>query len=149
LLFCIYAVEKIPSFEYFRDRWQDLAAKNGLPGFYFVAIGSNPSLIDSGNYQLCDAVNLDLRFSMLTSAFKRRMSYFIPFPVNVHNYSSATKKWIHPVFKKPKVYPTIFPNWDNSPRVGKSALILKNSTPEYFKEHVKETIDQIAHKDYG
>jgi hypothetical protein len=37
-------------------------------------------------------------------------------------------------------YPCAIPNWDNSPRSGCRALILKNSTPELFRQHLREVI---------
>jgi hypothetical protein len=39
------------------------------------------------------------------------------------------------------VYPTIFPNWDRSPRAGKSATIYTNSTPEAFKMILEKALD--------
>ena len=38
------------------------------------------------------------------------------------------------------------PNWDHSPRSGKSAYILHNSTPEYFEEHLKHVFNIIKDK---
>jgi hypothetical protein len=146
LLFCIHSVDQIPNFKYFVERWNDLAKKNNLPGFYFVAIATSPAIISSGNYNVCDAVNLDLRLARVKSAFWRRISYFLPL-VNLRLYSKEIRKWQDPTNRMPKVYPTIIPNWDNSPRVGRSALILHGSTPELFRKHVRATLQSIQHKD--
>ena len=43
------------------------------------------------------------------------------------------------------VYPTIFPNWDRTPR-SKSDTIYINSTPEVFKENLIETCQRIKEK---
>ena len=42
--------------------------------------------------------------------------------------------------------PEIIPNWDYTPRQGAGNLILKNSKPEYFKEHVKDALLLIKDK---
>jgi hypothetical protein len=70
----------------------------------------------------------------------------MPFPVNTQLYSRAIKHWEHPSLKQPRVFPTIYPNWDNSPRVGKSALIIHNSTPKLFETHVLNTLKLIENK---
>lgn len=37
-------------------------------------------------------------------------------------------------------YPTIIPNWDNTPRSGVNGIVLNNSTPEFFRQHVRDAI---------
>ena len=44
------------------------------------------------------------------------------------------------------MYPSIFPNWDHSPRSGREGHIYINSTPESFKKHVKNTLQSITNK---
>jgi hypothetical protein len=38
LLFLIYIPQHIPDFEYFKNRWNELARCNGLPEFFFIAM---------------------------------------------------------------------------------------------------------------
>ena len=40
-------------------------------------------------------------------------------------------------------YPCIIPNWDNSPRFGKNALVIHGSTPELFRIHLKKALQLI------
>ena len=44
------------------------------------------------------------------------------------------------------VIPTIFPNWDHSPRSKGKTFIVHDSTPELFREHVKEVIEMVEKK---
>jgi hypothetical protein len=44
------------------------------------------------------------------------------------------------------VYPSIFPNWDHSPRSGRKGHILHNSHPEKFKKHVREVLQMVKQK---
>ncbi len=41
------------------------------------------------------------------------------------------------------IYPTVVPNWDNSPRSGRKSLILHGSTPEKYGQHLKDTCNAI------
>ena len=43
------------------------------------------------------------------------------------------------------VYPTIFPNWDRTPR-SKADAIFVNSTPEVFRDNLIETCERINDK---
>ncbi|NNC87284.1 MAG: glycoside hydrolase family 99-like domain-containing protein [Akkermansiaceae bacterium] len=38
-------------------------------------------------------------------------------------------------------YPCVLPNWDNSPRSGRRALILTDSSPELFRGHLRRALD--------
>ena len=40
----------------------------------------------------------------------------------------------------------MIPNWDNTPRSGLRGLVLHGSTPELFRQHLRATLSQIAHK---
>ena len=150
LLFYIYAAELIPDLSYFIERWQELAEINKLPGFFFVAGCMDTEKLNSENFKLCDAVSVDLKSKAFGTGgikWKRRLSYLFPFPINVVNYKKAIKKWESPIYKNARIYPTIYPNWDHSPRVGNSGTILHNSTPELFKNHVEYMIDMVKEKE--
>ncbi len=47
------------------------------------------------------------------------------------------------------IFPTLIPNWDHSPRSGKSGLVFHNSTPEQFKIHMQDVLQVIKNKDVG
>ena len=48
--------------------------------------------------------------------------------------------------KRKDVILTITPNWDHTPRSGKGGFVLKNSTPEVFREHVKSILELTREK---
>jgi hypothetical protein len=43
-------------------------------------------------------------------------------------------------------FPTIIPNWDNSPRSGERGLTLRDSTPEKFRRHLRAGIDLLENR---
>ncbi len=148
LLFYIYSPGDVAAIDLFIERWRHLAQENDLPGFYFVGGCGIKKNIDNDCYKKCDAVNLDLKskvFTLQNSKWGQRLSY-IPIPVNIVRYKKAIKAWKDEILKRPKIYPTIIPNWDHSPRGGVSATILHRSTPELFKQHVEATLELIKDK---
>jgi hypothetical protein len=147
LVFVIYCIEDIVDSDYFIDRWQQLAIDNGLPGFYFVGHTSKIDNVDSELYKKLDAINLHLLSTIFNETkYNRLMAWILNKPFNVVSYAKAMFKWENDIFKKDKIYPTIYPNWDTSPRMGVIATILKDSTPEHFKKHVKRVLKMISHK---
>ena len=157
LLFVLYRVREMPNLEQFMEIWQELALKNGLPGFSFVSYADDFYEINSHQHTKCDATALFLK-SEIESIGKnikvRKISRFIKTfiskkiskPLNVFEFKNVYHKLVNPIFCEERIYPVIMPNWDNTARRQAGALILNNCTPELFKKHVKETLTLIKNK---
>lgn len=150
-IFVIYHPLEHPEIKEFISLWQELAIENGLKGVHFIA-------------QSFDVVKEEKR--LLTSGFE---SINV---VRLFDYQKKAKglyawvKWKHRFFRIPKVVrynsirpylvgneeyktnviPTIFPNWDHSPRSGYKALVLHQSTPENFDKHMGDVMERIKEK---
>jgi hypothetical protein len=55
-------------------------------------------------------------------------------------------KWENEIIKEERVFPTIYPNWDTTPRINIEGQVLLNSTPTLFKKHVKRILNLIKNK---
>ncbi len=144
LVFLIYDPLSIPYLKDFMERWQELAIQHHLPGFYFIA------QVDANNikkdYSMFDAVNYDcIRNLFNNSRLRRFIAYTIKRPI-IRQYKSILKIYNLDIIKSARVYPTIYPNWDVTPRIGYIGTILQNSTPALFKKHVEQIIKAISHK---
>jgi hypothetical protein len=40
-------------------------------------------------------------------------------------------------------FPTVLPNWDNTPRSGARGLVLHGSTPSLFRQHLEHALDLV------
>ena len=40
-----------------------------------------------------------------------------------------------------RVFPGVYPNWDNTPRLGRRGVVVTGSTPERFGAHVRRGIE--------
>lgn len=69
-------------------------------------------------------------------------------PRGALDYSEVFHKFINESDSQVGVIPEIFPNWDHSPRSGKTgaSTIYYNSEPKYFYEHVKDALNVIKNK---
>lgn len=147
LVFVIYDYEAIPELNYFIERWQKLASDNGLQGFYFIAHTTKIDAINDPRIKKFDAVNLHLLSNSFDqSRFRRLLSWILNRPLGVVSYSRAMYKWEDEILKEERVFPTIYPNWDTTPRINVDGQVLFESTPILFKKHVRRILNLIKNK---
>ncbi|WP_412850310.1 glycoside hydrolase family 99-like domain-containing protein [Chryseobacterium sp. PMSZPI] len=154
-LFVIYKAFDIPDIKVFLEVWNTLAKENGLEGFYFVG-----HLFDFRKYQEIldlglDAVNV-VRMNEVQRllpkpklGLKERLEYKLKnYSTNIpkYEYSDAIKVLLGEESRQENVIPTLFPNWDHSPRSKGKTLVLHDSTPELFRQHVKDALDLVKDK---
>ena len=127
-----------------------LARQNGLPGIYFVG---------QGNHRICKQI-IDLGFdacnnTSLLAVHERQnllRRVWLQFKVRtlhrprIYRYSEAMKYFSAPADSELDVIPSVFPNWDHSPRSGNKGIILTGSTPALFKRHVQQVLERIRNK---
>ncbi len=155
LLFVIYKPFNLPDPKLFFDTWNNLALKNGLNGFYFVGVSAKPNTESKQILEMgFDAVN-SYRISEATSAISKTRNLYNAisrrfFSGNIglskYEYSEIMNNWVKPDDFNENIIPSLVPNWDNSPRSGKNAIILHNSTPDLFEVHLQEIIETVQNK---
>lgn len=157
LLFVLYRIEDIPDVANYLNRWQELAAKEGLPGFYFLSYVDDAARLSHSAHQLCEGtivLNKAAIESVGRNKSVRKASRFarewlaktMRVPLNVYPYAKVRQKLLSPLFAQERIVPTLLPNWDNSPRRGTGALILDEATPEQFQMHCREVFDFVEKK---
>jgi hypothetical protein len=176
-LFVIYDPYNFTDVKHFMELWRELAQKNGLPDFYFIAMTNStptvtrredgtieryiPNLKNSADvYQRV----LSWGFDGINSFGKRRAEmisqgkhvnlarkwlhqYFPILPVVKCNYPKVVKHMFAPEDTWSNVFPSILPQWDRSPRVGTEDDVYINATPENFEEHLRHALKVIEKKD--
>lgn len=174
-IFVIFKPLDIPNGTSFIELWQALAKKNGLKGIHFVGIANNISNFDIDNkrkkYNIpnlnnssfhynqilnlgFDAVNSRglLRAQLISKGWYTKFLHagikklFGTSFLNVYNYKEIMKCYYVNDDSNEKVYPTLLPQYDRSPRSGKNAIIIKNSTPKLFKESIEKALSLIENK---
>ena len=62
------------------------------------------------------------------------------------DYQKAVSGFFPPEDSWENVFPTVMPDWDRSPRVGKAEGVYLNSTPERWEAHLKDALSRIQDK---
>ena len=157
-LFLIYKPLLYPDVNHFIDLWNQMAVNNGIPGFYFIGHDNdwrnNSKWIlehgfDAVNPENLQRVQIMLNKSLFLMRLRNRIAREHPriTPLNKYSYKSVIKHWFTEEDYQTHSFPCIIPNWDRTPRSGRSSLLFTGSTPELFKKHVKDALNIVNSKD--
>lgn len=176
-LFAIFDPYNFRDVSNFIKAWQRLAKENGLKGIYFIAMSNSTSTLQRNadgtlkrvtpNLQSSERVYndlLNLGFDGINSFGKSRaemlymgkyariakklLHQYLPFlPTHCINYEKITQHFFAPEDSWQNVYPSIFPQWDRTPRAGNSEGVYVNATPTTFKKHIQNALNVIKNKD--
>ena len=147
----IYNPADLPEPARFVEQWQSMADKAGLGGLYLVAAliermvgrGENPypTLSEDGfdaaiHYEFPFDYTLGSRFRETLIARRlmrgpKRYPYRGTLPQPSFDITG-------------RVIPCVYPNWDNTPRSGRSGVVATNATPERFGVQLRRAIELSA-----
>lgn len=150
-LFIVYAPMDLPDARRTTDQWRELAHKAGLRGLNLVGMQNEPWSPAEHGFDGATVRNLGrARNSEGGRLWQLQKKYrkFRGYPEQIYDYEKALPHLLLPETAKPNVYPAVIPNWDNTPRSGRSGWILQDSSPELFERHLQSCMEQIAHKPF-
>lgn len=148
-LFGIFKPQDIPSCNEFIAYWQRWAGEAGLAGitFYGELYGESAEKygLDFSTFSRHRIIeHLDPKMSLLR--YWKRFKRGIPVRVNAYSYEEAI-----PFFKKDILadneWPSIVTGWDTTARLGEKAVILYERSPELFRKHVHQILEQVKNRD--
>ncbi len=150
-VFVIYDANGLPDAPLFIDTWQNEARKHG---FQIHFVGHTSSVDDMEHYL---SLGFDANIMVhLFDVFKKDFSLLGRMNAKLQrvlfgrgrriDYARASRYFSAEEDKREDCYPTLIPNWDHSPRSGRSAHILIHSTPKKFEAHARRTFEDVIHK---
>lgn len=152
-LFIIYRPYQIPGVNEYLDLFRELAEDSGLGGLYILGFTDTrvyqpkefllDGLIYSGfTIAINEAKEGDGQLANQYRNNKVRVNADGG-PLDVYTYEAAAKAWMnYPDFDF-DYYPVVFPNWDNSPRCGTDSVIICDSTPALWRDHLLSAMDRV------
>lgn len=160
--------QPMKSLEIFRmmDIWRELAKKEGIGEFIFIAhsahreevdtlnkCGIDGLLSENGLYKGHYDAFIDSQYrkvmykdtaSKVKFVLRKKMGF-----ANTYNYQDALDCAFGDYDKDDRCFPEIFPRFDHSPRSKGKELIYINDTPELFYEYIKKALDIVKDKPVG
>ena len=161
-IFFVFQPRQLPEAKRVTDLWRAMAQAEGLPGLHLVAIesGAGPLLFrpqdlgfDAASMQSLPPGYLDWSRPLARLIWKlqripvtaRIASRLLPPQVRSFPYEKALTHFSGNRTDMCEHYPCVIPNWDNTPRSRYNGLVLEDSTPELFEQHLTEAIHQVQH----
>lgn len=151
-VFVIFKPTDMPDAKRRFDLWRELALQAGLKGLHIIgnsmldikdpaALGLDAVLISTlGIINTSNSIANEV--SRITWGIRRILSLGGP---RIVEYKEAIKHLVPDLNQFGCVaYPCVYPNWDNTPRKGRKGVVLANSTPELFEEHVKDAVGALG-----
>jgi hypothetical protein len=139
----------IPESRRMLDLWRDLAVKNGFPGLYLVGNNIEADELTNLGYDAHSThypnwVMLSNRYSR---SFIRKCYRKLFRRPAVFDYSKSVTEDFQKNYNNSENYhPLVVTNWDNTPRIGRKGVVLENSTPDNFRNHVKKVVETVKNK---
>lgn len=161
-MFYVYRLDAIPDFDTFVNTFNSLAVENGFDGIYLIATGNINSINFTERSEVYGVVGLDIFTSIrygqrrlfnaksILGRIESKIKYKLGYIDNqgrrlkplIIDYEKKTSQFVNN-FTTKKYIPCVFPNWDNTARSGKRAMIFKNSTPKNWEAHLEKTVLEL------
>jgi hypothetical protein len=162
-LLVIYRPHELPDSRATLDYWRELAQQAGLPGLYLVATLEYNERDWDARANGYDAVTVwalrrvlhEARPCLWKSRFKellkdrkpRRIHAYAekmyPGLERVYNYADIRDLLLCRDEFKTFYHPMAVPNWDTTARYGHKAVIFHGATPEHFRLHLRDVVEQV------
>lgn len=157
-IFMVYAPFSLPDAQGLIDHWNRLAQANGLPGIYFIALKNNKRRDDrtSMAFDATSTLAPSGRDLPLMSRITNRIQQALqPLGVSQKRKTPAIHDYRLAVARNAKAppwgrytYPTVFSNWDNTPRSGVNGLVYRNWTKELFAKQLDDAIRSVEDREF-
>lgn len=158
-IFVIYRPHKLPEPRKITDIWREMAVKHGLNGLYFIGETQTESWMPNkdGFDAMIIAHQTRLATYLPRNPFKRYYRLVLRHqpigdlyaklrrrPVHVYTYQEAMQHFIVQNELKGEYFPCLIPGWDNTPRSGLRGVVLRDSTPELFRQQVRTALRSVS-----
>jgi hypothetical protein len=156
-IFVIYEPLSIPETSKFITLWKNLAVQNGLKGIHFIGLTSgwienNEKILKAG-FDAIAPGNLWHAETQVKGKYRKLVEHkirkkFNKMILDKYEYKDIIKHLVTEYDYQENAYPCAIPQWDRSPRSGSRAVIYHGSTPELFKEHLKDILKAVENKPF-
>jgi hypothetical protein len=140
LLF-VYQPGGLPEPARFVERWQKMAVDAGLVGLYLVAsLGESDyrSHVADG-FDAAVHFQFPFRRTLAARAREHLLGWGVTRGPRHYPYPEAAVD--PPPGLGGRLFPSVYPNWDNTPRLGRRGVVATGATPERFAVHVRRAVE--------
>ena len=143
-LFFVYRAGDLPDPARFVETWQSMAEEAGLGGLYLVACLGESDYRDHEADGFDAGVLFRFPFARTTGAKVHDRLQGRGVVRGPHRYPYEEVPADVPAEFGGRIFPGVYPNWDNTPRSGRGGVVATGATPERFGAHVRWGLEQAS-----
>ncbi len=154
-VFVVYKPHNLPNPREFTDTWRSLAEKSGLKGLHLIGMSYeaqwNPQEHGFDGYIL-QVPRFEISFldritqKLFSYRWRLLLAKILSRPA-LYPYKSVIDDVMPTVKNSSGYYPTVIPNWDNTPRYEKDGYVYTNSTPELFRQQMQRAVKIVEDRE--
>ncbi|MGD0312739.1 MAG: glycoside hydrolase family 99-like domain-containing protein [Acidimicrobiales bacterium] len=137
----IYQAGNLPEPGRFVEEWQKMAHDAGLGGLYLVAFLGEHEYWSQVSDGFDAAVYFEFPFGRDVPTRAREHLRSRGLVHSPRRYPYADTPATPPAHVGGRVFPSIYPNWDNTPRMANDGLVATGATPERFALHARRAAE--------
>jgi glycosyltransferase involved in cell wall biosynthesis len=144
-LFLVYRASHLPEPARTCETWRREVEEAGLPGIHLVAVETAWELGWDATQVGFDAkILFQPQFGWLITHVSKQEGARLNVPgkddLQVYDYDALRAALNDLESVDYRRYESVFPGWDNTPRVGDRAVVIHNSTPSSYEEWLREAV---------
>ena len=128
--------------------WRDIARQNGFPDLYLIGRCNEVNM--ANDLKSLDAILILEPDASVHSHVKRELlenRFTTDFGIREYDYDCLWETNLARSFNSPpKTFLSGVVNYDNTPRMGETASIIRNGTPEKFKDYFRRLVERTIEK---
>ena len=137
----VYQPGHLPEPARFVDRWQKMAHDAGLGGLYLVASVHEPDRSSPVSTGFDATVHFQFPFGRDASTRLRQRMLTRGIGRGPMRYPYPDTPGDPPPGLDGRLFPSVYPNWDNTPRLGRRGQVATGSTPGRFGLHMRRALE--------
>lgn len=151
LLFSIYRPFDSPLIPDFIRLWRNLAEQHSLGGFHFNAINAGKNALELGFDSYTSGTPRSKPDNNLLNKISRRFlnvrltDWIRNFPnkgPEIYKYKDVVDTFLNEAVEDGEI-PVVLTNWDNTPRSGRSGIVVEGSSSVYFELYLQKAIEAV------
>jgi lipopolysaccharide biosynthesis protein len=150
-LFLVYEAGDLPEPHRTTDRWREEAQRAGLGELYLCRVEHGLGERDPAETGFDAAVDFQPDFAHLGRSERRGLLARTAWRLHLTNQSYRWHRiydydtFVQRMLARPPVaykrFPCVTPGWDNTPRRQRKGIVLRDSTPELYRDWLQRTVD--------
>lgn len=148
-LFIIYKPKDVPDVQHVAQLFRQMAEQAGLPGIYLVGVSHHdnwdPKIngFDAAVVQNLPGLTSKVPWRHTLLKLRTKLGGY---RLSIYQYKDLLKSFVPECTQQMEYLPCVIPSWDNTPRSGMNGLVMEGSTPELFRQSLRQALEYVSGK---